>query len=183
MSTNSPRGIIPALAGNTTPTSTRQNLSKDHPRSRGEYFTAIAGMVFAVGSSPLSRGILDAAKKAMDAAGIIPALAGNTDQLHVLEIQRTDHPRSRGEYVGLVGGDEAAGGSSPLSRGILNEVLLPLARYRIIPALAGNTGGCAGRRTWRGDHPRSRGEYGWGAGGGQPQPGSSPLSRGIRPGP
>ena len=71
-------------------------------------------------------------------------------------------------------------GSSPLSRGILDSCPSPSHRYRIIPALAGNTtlGSHVGHQSR--DHPRSRGEY---HAGGSCQPirrGSSPLSRGIR---
>ena len=71
-----------------------------------------------------------------------------------------DHPRSRGEYA-------------PSRQRNTGE-------QWIIPALAGNTFGCATVTPLTGDHPRSRGEYcdfsllcidGLG---------SSPLSRGIR---
>ena len=70
-------------------------------------------------------------------------------------------------------------GSSPLSRGIPFLEHANQGFGRIIPALAGNTGGGAETSNRSRDHPRSRGEY--------PElvekvayiSGSSPLSRGI----
>ena len=70
-------------------------------------------------------------------------------------------------------------GSSPLSRGILPQGCVPGYRFRIIPALAGNTTG-RGRifaKPW--DHPRSRGEYPLALRVLMIWAGSSPLSRGI----
>ena len=51
----------------------------------------------------------------------------------------SDHPRSRGEYIGVAIALFGVPGSSPLSRGILGHNLRRLANHRIIPALAGNT--------------------------------------------
>ena len=70
-------------------------------------------------------------------------------------------------------------GSSPLSRGIPCRYAGISACRGIIPALAGNTGGCgAGRAAFR-DHPRSRGEYSLRVVSQRAPTGSSPLSRGI----
>ena len=70
-------------------------------------------------------------------------------------------------------------GSSPLARGLLNSVLTPHGRNRIIPARAGFTYRPSSRRASPRDHPRSRGVYffsilvfTWGLG-------SSPLARGL----
>ena len=54
----SPRGIIPALAGNTASFSAESAAVKDHPRSRGEYKAGNMAENNEAGSSPLSRGIL-----------------------------------------------------------------------------------------------------------------------------
>ena len=111
---------------------------------------------------------------------IIPALAGNTRYLHRLDRDRSDHPRSRGEYLAVEPVRAGLDGSSPLSRGIRRSPGSPPIQQRIIPALAGNT------RSWTpvcpsaGDHPRSRGEYTDGAMASALTVGSSPLSRGIR---
>ena len=58
---NSLKGIIPALAGNTSLSSTKDRLRPDHPRSRGEYSPPPSSATVDIGSSPLSRGILNSA--------------------------------------------------------------------------------------------------------------------------
>ena len=71
-------GIIPALAGNTYPKMTGVPSDWDHPRSRGEYTKGTDTVADAVGSSPLSRGILSVVSHMTQTIRIIPALAGNT---------------------------------------------------------------------------------------------------------
>ena len=71
-------GIIPALAGNTDPLIRNEFVTKDHPRSRGEYAEFVRQIADASGSSPLSRGILHLSVGHADTTRIIPALAGNT---------------------------------------------------------------------------------------------------------
>ena len=131
--------IIPALAGNTATPSHRAGTFPDHPRSRGEYVVSLVIGVLAVGSSPLSRGILHLFDGLLPRLGIIPALAGNTCSMPASTLRFRDHPRSRGEYMPFGASSVMALGSSPLSRGIpaiLRPGFLPC---RIIPALAGNT--------------------------------------------
>ena len=111
------------------------------------------------GSSPLSRGILLTLLPWLGLGGIIPALAGNTGLLHAPRQGRTDHPRSRGEYVIGAAIGVAIAGSSPLSRGIRWLAHQGLGSTRIIPALAGNTDGRRHATGVVSDHPRSRGEY------------------------
>ena len=111
---------------------------------------------------------------------IIPALAGNTAFVWVAERQTKDHPRSRGEYVRRGYRKGQGMGSSPLSRGIRCRHPETRHRFRIIPALAGNTSRGPSSQSENRDHPRSRGEYSHRAPGTGAQVGSSPLSRGIR---
>ena len=153
-------GIIPALAGNTTtvPTSTARRW--DHPRSRGEYMALSPLLFHQQGSSPLSRGIPRHGVAPPPAAGIFPALAGNTG--------------------GSVWVTSCARGSSPLSRGIRPQVGDVVQPRGIIPALAGNTPAACTFKQETGDHPRSRGEYREIPRGEFGKHGSSPLSRGIR---
>ena len=114
-------------------------LTKDHPRSRGEYPTLDFGVNLNSGSSPLSRGIRFWADIGPYVLGIIPALAGNTPRVPPRIRQHKDHPRSRGEYpsCGAVGAHMY--GSSPLSRGIHGWIAPQMCITGIIPALAGNT--------------------------------------------
>ena len=111
------------------------------------------------GSSPLSRGIRVMPPLRGEPGRIIPALAGNTQDLPSPRADRADHPRSRGEYAASSTAAARSSGSSPLSRGILC------------------CGICGSSHSE--DHPRSRGEYLGLLGGGEKAKGSSPLSRGI----
>ena len=110
--------IIPALAGNTVAGTDHDGNATDHPRSRGEYPDPAQAGYGTTGSSPLSRGILDAGRATVVRNGIIPALAGNTCAAGDRRAASSDHPRSRGEYRIPDGPCKAFQGSSPLSRGI-----------------------------------------------------------------
>ena len=111
-------GIIPALAGNTADREWCKRGRGDHPRSRGEYWITAEFLKSPLGSSPLSRGIPAVRGRRRFAGGIIPALAGNTSQRFAPKSFCTDHPRSRGEYLGRLIAVAGQVGSSPLSRGI-----------------------------------------------------------------
>ena len=151
----------------------------DHPRSRGEYISRRLILHRCCGSSPLSRGIPVAAQCCSRSLRIIPALAGNTDQLPRRRGLHMDHPRSRGEYPASRRPCDLGEGSSPLSRGILATGKGWAQQGGIIPALAGNTRHHGRRPNRAGDHPRSRGEYEFRGGTVHSEGGSSPLSRGI----
>ena len=133
------RGIIPALAGNTTPPPGSWSPARDHPRSRGEYMLPWQPCPKRRGSSPLSRGILPASASSRRAHGIIPALAGNTPPSPNQSPCGRDHPRSRGEYCFCCPSRMLRPGSSPLSRGIPQACGRQEWEVGIIPALAGNT--------------------------------------------
>ena len=70
--------IIPAHAGSTAFVSSTDPIFRDHPRSRGEHILTYFRRILALGSSPLTRGALDAAGAAASSTGIIPAHAGST---------------------------------------------------------------------------------------------------------
>ena len=173
-------GIIPARAGFTLVSPAGASPSEDHPRSRGVYWAPFTAGPCGAGSSPLARGLLDAAETAGDKGRIIPARAGFT---------------ARRRRIGTNGG-----GSSPLARGLRTDIRLEQFRDRIIPARAGFT--LAGRVTAyslpgssplaRGlrrhrqgavgllvDHPRSRGVYDQRVDAPVEIQGSSPLARGL----
>ena len=173
------RGIIPALAGNTTRGSSQKTASRDHPRSRGEYHVAVSHHIPPNGSSPLSRGIRVSRKNHLRCDRIIPALAGNTSRRTAITPSTADHPRSRGEYSVASSNRDRDVGSSPLSRGIRRLGCSQDRGQGIIPALAGNTGAPHPGRTPGEDHPRSRGEYFMLRPPRGQLLGSSPLSRGI----
>ena len=74
-------GIIPAYAGNTFPSSILDNPSRDHPRVCGEHLLDGQPKKTELGSSPRMRGTLSRAVRLLRELGIIPAYAGNTEDL------------------------------------------------------------------------------------------------------
>ena len=136
-------------------------------------------MSCATGSSPLARGLPGGGGPARPGARIIPARAGFTQRITPPISICRDHPRSRGVYGDLVDRLRAAGGSSPLARGLRADAQDPGDVPGIIPARAGFTrAGCAGARRCE-DHPRSRGVYAGEFYPCAPDVGSSPLARGL----
>ena len=92
-----------------------------------------------MGSSPLARGLLRVVRGPDDEVGIIPARAGFTPRCGALNGREWDHPRSRGVYMTRAVVPAASHGSSPLARGLRQQVLPRPWRGGIIPARAGFT--------------------------------------------
>ena len=134
-------------------------MSRDHPRTRGEYPINSFTDSGSLGSPPHTRGILKLAWSPYHRNGITPAHAGNTCLRTDTTFCWRDHPRTRGEYVIIPISDFFRGGSPPHTRGIRTGIRRNLWWCGITPAHAGNT--CSG--TWFcvgiWDHPRTRGEY------------------------
>ena len=151
--------IIPARAGFTPDPPRQRRHVGDHPRSRGVYpFAAECGRQFA-GSSPLARGLPNAARARWRCYRIIPARAGFTCVVLSCTLVGSDHPRSRGVYTGGSVPRRWMEGSSPLARGLLHAPKRVGCTSRIIPARAGFTPRPRGPLRARVDHPRSRGVY------------------------
>ena len=131
----------------------------DHPRSRGVYQRRDLRRGRHDGSSPLARGLLQGDINDAKAVRIIPARAGFTAGLRVLEASLQDHPRSRGVYGTTSSATRSVRGSSPLARGLLSPANGEVYVTRIIPARAGFTSAPSCRCSCRSDHPRSRGVY------------------------
>ena len=72
---------------------------------------------------------------------------------------RPDHPRIRGEHVGLAVKPGDCEGSSPHTRGARRSLSIRGVEARIIPAYAGSTVMTSANVTIQGDHPRIRGEH------------------------
>ena len=155
----SPRRIIPARAGFTQPLSEWPQSPRDHPRSRGVYYSVWGPGTEVTGSSPLARGLLTLKVRSAVLAGIIPARAGFTRALGTRLRTLRDHPRSRGVYHSPDGALNVFEGSSPLARGLLSISNQKKGKSRIIPARAGFTVRITSARC--------------------PQMGSSPLARGL----
>ena len=114
-----PVGIIPARAGFTGP------ALADRPTGRG--------------SSPLARGLRQSHLRPGGRGRIIPARAGFTHRPDGQADLRPDHPRSRGVYALLKAGAYTGNGSSPLARGLQQDLAARGFGRRIIPARAGFT--------------------------------------------
>ena len=113
-------GIIPACAGNTLEAARRACGERDHPRVCGEHFGTSGVPYCAMGSSPRVRGTLAALTARNDAAGIIPACAGNTTSTAHIAAATRDHPRVCGEHSFTCSNISLISGSSPRVRGTLS---------------------------------------------------------------
>ena len=133
--------------------------TKDHPRSRGVYWTVCWNRATRVGSSPLARGLLYTSVSTGTVCGIIPARAGFTMRYKPAHASAPDHPRSRGVYARSIRSTGSTLGSSPLARGLLRGA----DENRPVPR----------------DHPRSRGVYCGAVSRIEVLVGSSPLARGL----
>ena len=172
--------IIPARAGFTRSQMHQCCPFEDHPRSRGVYGPLQVTYPGYFGSSPLARGLPVADGAPVQQDGIIPARAGFTVTAATRPVVLPDHPRSRGVYGD---GRHSAGrvtGSSPLARGLLNEIWVHDGNRRIIPARAGFTLHSFLPFPLMTDHPRSRGVYPAPCTSRPTSAGSSPLARGLR---
>ena len=151
----------------------------DHPRSRGVYLPALSVWSCSSGSSPLARGLLLPSSAEADHIRIIPARAGFTPRQTGRPLRGPDHPRSRGVYSASRTLLSRMFGSSPLARGLHDDVGEVDFMHGIIPARAGFTPPPSSPSRSRRDHPRSRGVYGGWSGSARWSRGSSPLARGL----
>ena len=132
---------------------------RDHPRSRGVYNIAPPSNALRWGSSPLARGLPQPGAGDILVCRIIPARAGFTRRSAGARSRWPDHPRSRGVYPAFVILGVLGAGSSPLARGLRDQLVHGDRQCRIIPARAGFTRGQPSRADDPPDHPRSRGVY------------------------
>ena len=109
--------LIPAHAGKTRTVRALPSSAGAHPRSRGENLNAVAGGNKETGSSPLTRGKLQAARRGLEGMGLIPAHAGKTAAVRRRPGRVRAHPRSRGENSMFAASSAVWNGSSPLTRG------------------------------------------------------------------
>ena len=173
------RRIIPARAGFTPVALSVIKRWKDHPRSRGVYYSRVSTGRSRSGSSPLARGLRGDGERRLRGLRIIPARAGFTLKGARSALTFRDHPRSRGVYSRSLVWAWLTVGSSPLARGLRVVRLWVACGPGIIPARAGFTPRPVACTTWLGDHPRSRGVYAQRADSLAMPCGSSPLARGL----
>ena len=133
-------GITPAFAGSTDKLNYPTNISKDHPRLRGEHPYQTFQFQPFQGSPPPSRGARISKSIHSISARITPAFAGSTLTVRSVLPLSEDHPRLRGEHIGSAPPVSRKAGSPPPSRGARTDRPLDLLRVRITPAFAGSTG-------------------------------------------
>ena len=172
--------LIPAHAGKTTRPAGTRAARQAHPRSRGENPPPVRIGVADPGSSPLTRGKRCSLLRPSRSTRLIPAHAGKTTRPPRGSRPGWAHPRSRGENVGTPGHEASETGSSPLTRGKRDGVLLVESQGRLIPAHAGKTCGPPRPGPSAPAHPRSRGENSFSIPYRADMAGSSPLTRGKR---
>ena len=173
--------FIPARAGNARSNTTWTLQLTVHPRACGERAPQTIKDPWASGSSPRVRGTLG--PKAHPAAGIrfIPARAGNASMSLLLVGGPAVHPRACGERVDQRARLLVPCGSSPRVRGTRTAASESAARWRFIPARAGNAISSAPPTSHPAVHPRACGERVSVGGGRHTARGSSPRVRGTRP--
>ena len=171
--------FIPAYAGNTA-ISWRVLISRPvHPRIRGEHHSGNQPRSRSSGSSPHTRGTHPVLGAPGAGNRFIPAYAGNTRKPGAASGHAPVHPRIRGEhFIGCMP-LLTSNGSSPHTRGTLDEEGAALDARRFIPAYAGNTWWLPPSLRDCAVHPRIRGEHCPVRRPSYPMRGSSPHTRGT----
>ena len=172
--------LIPAHAGKTVRLWAARGERGAHPRSRGENRRSVRARRRPDGSSPLTRGKPRQGSVRPYGLGLIPAHAGKTRAARGLVSDQAAHPRSRGENGPAGRNAGARAGSSPLTRGKLENHSHSPGYRRLIPAHAGKTETAPLRAIRCTAHPRSRGENTDANDARNCNIGSSPLTRGKR---
>ena len=157
----------------------RKNLTRTHPRLRGEHEYVGQVSQLCHGSSPLTRGTQSPCPLRRRFARFIPAYAGNTPDNRVSRLSGPVHPRLRGEHDSSSAAVMPVNGSSPLTRGTRTADAAACRYGRFIPAYAGNTRCAHQRRSGIPVHPRLRGEHKALETAASTRDGSSPLTRGT----
>ena len=173
-------GLIPARAGKTTAASSAVSSGGAHPRACGENSSGRPRGTRGAGSSPRVRGKREVDEPGRPGGGLIPARAGKTGQIEVLNGIAEAHPRACGENSLRAAPQGLAAGSSPRVRGKRWSAGDLESKSRLIPARAGKTSSTTSAAGASPAHPRACGENdtaGGAAGNGR---GSSPRVRGKR---
>ena len=151
--------FIPAYAGNSSLIHSSLMETTVHPRLRGELSGAVVEALIVGGSSPLTRGTPGSNVRPKDVLRFIPAYAGNSQDTHLVRDLPSVHPRLRGELTIRISMVICTSGSSPLTRGTLND-----SPYKALTRTV---------------HPRLRGELFIVGVNVKSRVGSSPLTRGT----
>ena len=131
------------------------------------------------GSSPHTRGTLDADIGRASVGRFIPACAGNASRALTRRGPTSVHPRMREERTRWWSNIATRGGLSPHTRGTLERHRRLLGLWRFIPAYARHASEHDQKHSCRTVHPRMRGERSAGGRTAWACLGSSPHARGT----
>ena len=131
--------FIPAGAGNSNRTSRDGPRATVYPRWRGELFVAHTASPSTRGLSPLARGTRVLLSKTLILPRFIPAGAGNSYRPRARPTWSAVYPRWRGELWSSLLVSPLTAGLSPLARGTGFLRDGDGAKWRFIPAGAGNS--------------------------------------------
>ena len=150
---------IPAHAGKTSSMTWMNCSAPEHPRARGENTPQSILTSKHGGTSPRTRGKLKPAWDALGAGRNIPAHAGKTRRLRILTLIPREHPRARGENSDALRAASCCSGTSPRTRGKLQDRGGQAPDPRNIPAHAGKTAYSRAHAAHeQGTSPRTRGK-------------------------
>ena len=119
--------ITPAYAGKRSSTYDTDQMSRDHPRLRGEKKDFTGKAKAQGGSPPLTRGKGTSFSVILSIYGITPAYAGKSRHLAQENPLHGDHPRLRGEKRIYRPPWGWVLGSPPLTRGKVSRFVAPIA--------------------------------------------------------
>ena len=131
--------LIPAYAGRTVIATGPWLGVKAHPRLRGADFSRLSGLLWELGSSPLTRGGQGLQAALVVRGGLIPAYAGRTPYRPCPSLSPGAHPRLRGADPSPLVVGVFSSGSSPLTRGGRWLLMVWTCWMGLIPAYAGRT--------------------------------------------
>ena len=155
-------------------------MTKDHPRLRGDHSGKQQDYGEALGSPPLAQGPLGLGCDQPVGDGITPAYAGTTGTIWPSVPYHTDHPRLRGDHIMNFCKCFRYKGSPPLTRGPPCKVSTDCLVAGITPAYAGTTISMQESNGFSRDHPRLRGDHCLFTSVSLAPLGSPPLTRGPR---
>ena len=151
--------FIPAYAGNSLCTHTRELLLAVHPRLRGELSLRDPVDIMGIPVHPRLRGELPVTSSwRRGLGGSSPLTRGTRVTYRRLFRQRRFIPAYAGNSSHAYGQAVYKGGSSPLTRGTLINEYKNNGIVRFIPAYAGNSRRAKRRSIASAVHPRLRGE-------------------------
>ena len=155
------RGLTPACAGTSSPTTSAIIGGRAHPRVRGDIDWPAVIAASLMGSPPRARGHLDPQVGDRVQCGLTPACAGTSWSASPAAGETRAHPRVRGDIRTVSDGSSAGWGSPPRARGHRAAGPVRGAAQGLTPACAGTSRCVMVANTHAsGSPPRARGHPG-----------------------